>query len=128
MFRPSEQRRSVVFDCRARQRLYEFWVIFSLAGLNYAFFCHFYFIFFSVNAFPYSSSFFFFFLRLIDDCSYTSHCSQLRAAVSNNTKSLLQLCSGHSLAMCCAVWFAAPHSHDADGDSPIWFMLDLKLP
>ena len=25
--------------------------------------------------------------------------------------------------MCCAVWFAAPHSHDADCDCPILFML-----
>ena len=49
----------------------------------------------------------------------TTHCmsrSQLRAAVPDTTKCPLQLCSGHSLAMCCAVWFAAPHSHDADGD------------
>ena len=64
-----------------------------------------------------------FFLRLIED--FLSHCSsrsQLRAAVSNTTKSPLQLCSGHSLAMCWAVWFAAPHSHDADGDSPTRFM------
>ena len=29
---------------------------------------------------------------------------------------------GHSQAMWRAVWLAAPHSHDADGDSPIRFM------
>ena len=72
----------------------------------------------------------FFFLRLIAEF-YTTHCMsciQLRAAVSKTTKSPLQLCSGHSLAMCCAVWFAAPHSRDADGDSPICFMLDLNRP
>ena len=72
----------------------------------------------------------FFFLRLIEEF-YTTHCrscSQLHAAVSNTTKSPLQLCSGHSLAMCCAVWSVAPHSHDADGDCPIRFMLDLNLP
>ena len=39
----------------------------------------------------------------------------------NFTKSPLQLCSGHSLAMWCAVWFAAQRSHDAGGASPIWF-------
>ena len=27
-----------------------------------------------------------------------------------------------------AVWLAAPHSHDADGDSPIMFMLYLNMP
>ena len=46
-----------------------------------------------------------FFLRLIEEF-YTSHCrqySQLRAAMSNTVKSPLQLCSGHSLAMCCAL-------------------------
>ena len=55
-------------------------------------------------------------------------CSQLRDAVSNASTSPLQRCSGHSLAMCCAVWSVAPHSHDADGDSPIWFTLPLNLP
>ena len=62
---------------------------------------------------------------------YTSHCksrSQWRAAVCNTTKSPLQLCKGHLLAMWGVVWLAAPHSHDADGDSPIWFMLYLNLP
>ena len=55
--------------------------------------------------------------------------SQLRAAVSSKTKSPSQLHSGHSLVMCCAVavWLVAPHSHDADGDSPIWFTLALNL-
>ena len=32
------------------------------------------------------------------------------------------------MVMCCAVWLVAPHSHDADGDSPIWFVLALHLP
>ena len=40
----------------------------------------------------------------------------------------VQLCRGHSLATWCTVWFAAPHSHDADGDSYIWFMLYPNLP
>ena len=73
----------------------------------------------------------FLFLRLIESSIYTTHCrscNQFRAAVSNTTKSPSQLCSGHSLAMCCAVWSVAPHSHDADGDSPIRFMVDLNLP
>ena len=39
-----------------------------------------------------------------------------------------ELCSGHSLAMHCAVWSVAPHSHDAGGYSPIRFMLDINLP
>ena len=62
---------------------------------------------------------FFFFLRLIEEFYMRTAAgsrSQLRAAVSNTTKSPLQLCSGHSLAMCFAVWSVAPHSHDADGD------------
>ena len=67
---------------------------------------------------------------------YTENCrslSQLHAEVFNHfnvTESQLQSCSSHSMAMCCAVWLAlaAPHSHDADGDSPIWFMLYLNLP
>ena len=60
-----------------------------------------------------------------------SHCrsrSQLCAAVFNVTKSPLELCSGHSLAMCCAVWSVAPPSYYADGESPIWFMLYINLP
>ena len=72
-----------------------------------------------------------FFLHLIKYSSYMTHCrsrNQLRAAVFNVTKSPLELCSGHSLAMCCAFWSVAPPSYYADGESPIWFMLYINLP
>ena len=35
---------------------------------------------------------------------------------------------GHSLVMWSAVCLSAPYSHQADGASPIWFMLCLNLP
>ena len=52
---------------------------------------------------------------------------QVRVAVSDTTKSPLQLCSGHSLAMCCAVCFATLRSHDADGDVHVGLNEEPKL-
>ena len=54
--------------------------------------------------------------------------SQARVGTSNLTRSPLHVYSGHSLVMWSAVCLSAPHSHEADGASPIWFMVCLNLP
>ena len=53
--------------------------------------------------------------------------SQARSGPSSLTRSLLHLCSGHSLVMWSAVCLSTLHSHEADGASPIWFMLCFNL-
>ena len=59
-----------------------------------------------------------------------SHCRsriQAHAGPSSLTRSLLHLCSGHSLVMWSAVCLSALHSHEADGVSSVWFTLCLNL-
>ena len=51
-----------------------------------------------------------------------------RCSVQHHQVSVTTVCRGHLLAMWRAVWLSAPHSRDADGDSPIWLMLYLNLP
>ena len=73
-----------------------------------------------------------FFLHMIQGGSIVSHFrsqrqSQARAGLSSLTRSPLHLCRGHSLVMWSAVCLSAPHSREADGASPIWFMLCLNL-
>ena len=68
-------------------------------------------------------------LLLANDSRGVNHVSHCKSrSPSSLTRSPLHLCSGHSLVMWSAVCRSPPHSHEADGASPIWFMLCFNLP
>ena len=54
--------------------------------------------------------------------------TQAGAGPSSLTRSLLHLCSRHSLVMWSAVCLSAPVSHEANGANPTWFILRFNLP
>ena len=73
---------------------------------------------------------FLFFLRVIQvsQSQVGRSRSEARAGPSCMTRFPLHLCSGCGVVMWSAVCLSAPHSHEADGASPVWFKLCFNLP